>query len=203
MNATNRFANRAVLLLGAFVLGAAGLLAIAAGVRVPAVDAWLGSVGERADELTAPWSVQLAEGERIAGIAVAGIVLAAVVAVAAVIFLATRGGGRTSEVMRSEGAGGTTSVDRSVADDVLAEGITARPDVLSVRTGAYRVTRSPALAVTVRVRRGARLDAVLDTAESAVQEWDALLGRRMPVLVHLADGGWREVLGSRSRTRTR
>ena len=204
MNATNRIVNRLVLLLGGVLLAAAGAVAIVTGIRA----GWAQDASTRvfavAQGLVAPlesWRFQAADGTAIAGVVVAGLALAAVVGIAAVAFLVTRGGGRTADVLRADGPRGDTSVDRSVADAVIARVLARRPEVLSARTTAYRVRKTPTLAISLTVHRGARLDAVLDAVESAVREWDALLGRRIPVLVHLADARWRDAFRSPRRVR--
>lgn len=201
MNATNRVANRIVLLIGALLSGCAGLLAIATGAHLPWADTVLSWMGRTVGDLVGTWRLRMPGGVDVPGPAVAGVALAVVVAGAAIVFLATRGGGRAAEVLREQSGHGATIVDRSVADAVVSGVLAARADVLSARTAVYRVARTPALAVTVTVRKGARLDAVLAEAESSVREWDALLGRRSPVLVHLADGRWRDSLRSRTRVR--
>lgn len=203
MNATNRLVNRGVLLLVGAGLLVVGVLAVVAGIRAPWAGDILAAVAETTRTLRA-WiddrSVSVA-GAEIAGPVVALAALGLIVAVAAAAFLFTRGGGRTADVMRTVGDDGRTVVDRSVADAVIAGTLGSRPDVLSARTAAYRVHRQPAVAVTVSVRKGAPLAAVLATAERAVGDWDALAGEATPVMIHIADPRWRDALRSRTRVR--
>jgi phage tail tape-measure protein len=197
-------ANRLVLLLAAALLCAAGAWAIAAGIGASWADDAVARLGSAARTALAPlegWRWQWPNGAVVTGPVAAGLVLALVVAIAAVAFVATRGGGRTSDVLRAGGPRGVTTVDRSVADAVISQPLAQRPEVLSAHTGAYRVRRTPTLAVTVTVRRGARLDAVVAAAQSAVHEWDALAGNSTPVLLHLADPRWRDAFRSRARVR--
>lgn len=203
MNATNRLVNRGVLLLIGAGLLVVGAFALAVGAR----PSWAGDalavavrtsrdLRTRIDEVSVP----LLGGE-IDGPVLVLAVLGLLVAIAAVAFVLTRGGGRTADVVRIAGDGGRTAVDRSVADAVIAGALGGRPDVLSARTAAYRVRHQPAVSVTLSVRKGAPLAAVLAAAERAVGEWDVLAGERTPVMIHIADPRWRDALRSRSRVR--
>ncbi|MBO9625887.1 MAG: hypothetical protein J7484_05895 [Microbacterium sp.] len=201
MNATNRVANRIVLVLGAALLATAGVIAVVAGIGMPQLGRWLAAATRAAQDAVGSWSLAVAGGAELPGLVVVGAGIGILVVVLSVVFLATRGGGRTGEVWHGGGVRGETRVDRSVAEAMVAEAIATRPDVLSARLAAYRVKRTPTIAVTVTVRRGARLDEVLTAAAAAVGEWDALLGARTPVLVHLADGRWLDARRGRARVR--
>ncbi len=58
-----------------------------------------------------------------------------------------------------------------------------------------------ALGLVVTPRPGAALGGLLAAVDDVVQEWDALTGTRMPLVVHVADRGWRELFRSRQRMR--
>lgn len=204
MNATNRMLNRVVLLTTGLVLAVAGVVALALGIRPawaePMIEAVTTTVADLAARLDT-WRIAAPNGEPLPGTLLVALAVAVIVAICALVFLLTRGGGRTADVLRIDGATGRTTVDRNVADAVLREPLTARPDVLSVRTSAHRVRRVPAVTLAVTVRKGAPLAAVVTTAESAVASWDRLAGARLPVLVHLEDTRWRDA--GRARTRVR
>lgn len=196
MNATNRVLNRVLLFLAGVVLLAAGAVALAAGILAGGdPPAWM---REPLRAITDAWSSLERWTVEVAGVGPVSVLLliavgtAIVLTVLLLIFLGTRGRGRSREVLDVDGAGGRTAVDRSVAEAVLAEPLSSRPDVLSARAAAYRVRRAPAIELAVTVRPGAPLAAVVAAAEAAVREWDQLLGSRVPILLHLSDRGWRD-----------
>lgn len=156
MNATNRFVNRSVLFLVGAALLIAGAVALAAGV-LSAGDppAW---VRRPAAEVAAAWESVDNRTWQVMGIGPVPMPLlfaaaaALVLTVLLVVFLISRRRGRSKTVLDVHTATGRTTVDRNVVDAVLTEPLIRRPDVLSARTGTYRVgqTRAVELAVTVR-----------------------------------------------------
>lgn len=130
-----------------------------------------------------------------------GIAAAALLVVLLVAFLFTRRPRREHTVLRLVGGGGTTTVDRSVAEELLAAPLADRADVLAARLTSRRVGRGIALGLVVTPRPGAALGGLLAAVDDVVQEWDALTGTRMPLVVHVADRGWRELFRSRQRMR--
>lgn len=203
MNATNRVMNRVLLFLAGVVLLAAGIVALAAGIlaggdppvwtREPLrviTDVW---------SSLARWTVDVAGVGPVSVLLLIAVGTALLLTVLLLVFLGTRGRGRTREVLEVDGVGGRTAVDRSVADAVLAEPLSRRPDVLAARAGAYRVRHAPAIELAVTVRPGAPLGAVVAAAQAAVREWDQLLGSRVPILLHLADRGWRDSFRTATR----
>nr|WP_017203710.1 hypothetical protein [Microbacterium barkeri] len=198
MNATNRVMNRVLLFLAGVVLLAAGIVALAAGIlaggdppvwtREPLrviTDVW---------SSLARWTVDVAGVGPVSVLLLIAVGTALLLTVLLLVFLGTRGRGRTREVLEVDGVGGRTAVDRSVADAVLAEPLSRRPDVET-----SRVRRAPAIELAVTVRPGAPLGAVVAAAQAAVREWDQLLGSRVPILLHLADRGWRDSFRTATR----
>jgi hypothetical protein len=205
MNATNRFMNRFLLFVAGAVLLGGGGVALAAGI-LTAGDAppWLrrpASTATDAVEAAAGWTWQIPGiGEVSASLLLAGV--SAVILLAVLLtFLGTRRRGGTKTVLEVDVAGGRTTVDRDVAEAVLTEPLVRRPDVISARTGAYRIGRTRAVELAVIVRPGAPLGAVVTAAEKAVQDWDDLLGARIPILLHLSDRRWRDTFRSPTRVR--
>lgn len=203
MNATNRFVNRSVLFLVGAVLLAAGAVALAAGLLAAGEPpAWL---RRPATQVAAAW--ESAEGWTWQAMGIGPVSMPVLLAVAAavvltvllVVFLSSRRRGRSKTVLDVVTATGRTTVDRNVVDAVLTEPLIRRPDVLSARTGTYRVGSTRAVELAVTVRPGAPLATVVAAAEAAIGEWDDLLGSRIPILLHLSDRRWRE--GFRSPTR--
>ncbi|WP_407358522.1 hypothetical protein LTA6_000381 [Microbacterium sp. LTA6] len=204
MNSTNRVLNRGLLLICGLILLAGGAAAVVLGVR----PAWAEPGVERSTKATSDllaqvgtWVVDVPGAGSVSGAAIVLIGVALVLAVVLLVFVFTRGKGKTPTVLSVDAGSGRTSVDRNVAEAVLGGSIADRPDVISARTGVYLVKRERAIELTVTVQRGASLGRVLDAAESAVDDWDALIGTSVPVMLHLADRSWRD--GLRSRTRVR
>lgn len=203
MNATNRIANRGVLLLTGLMLLALGVLAVLLvwqPVWAQDLIRRATTAGEHAATVVGGWELSFA-GLTLPGWLAAGIAVALVMLVLLVIFLFTRRRGRASDVLRVSESDGRTIVDRSVAEAVLAGTLAERPDVLSAHAGVWKVRRANAVRLEVTVARGASLGRVLHAAEDAVADWDSLLGERVPVLVHLADRSWRRGLHAPARVR--
>ncbi|QAY60478.1 hypothetical protein ET475_11100 [Microbacterium protaetiae] len=204
MNATNRVLNRAVLLAAGILLFVIGASAMLAGIRPTGAEPMIAGatrgVADAASRARA-WRMALPGGGTVSGAEV--VVVAALVVVVALlaVFLATRGRGKTRTVLRQVTGQGRTSVDRGIAATILTEQLSARADVLSATVEVYRVRRAPAIALTVRPRRGADLARLLAAVEDVVHDWDRLAGVRVPVAVHLADR--RRVDGLRSAARVR
>ncbi|WP_221585190.1 hypothetical protein [Microbacterium sp. G2-8] len=189
MNATNRIANRALLLVTGVILLAAGTAAIIVATRpawgvtvVDAAGSWAASLAQR--------TVDVPVVGAMSTLAAVGFGAAALIGAGLIAFLATRGGGRMTTVVHLAGRGGDTIVDDDVAEALLTEPLRVRPEILAARTTVYRIQRAPAIRLAVTVRRGASLSRVLATIDSAVSEWDALAGTHMPIVVHLSDRGW-------------
>ncbi|GAA2016401.1 hypothetical protein [Microbacterium ulmi] len=204
MTSTSRLLNRAVLLLLGVAAGAAGLAGLLAGAQPAWASAWTAWLARLSDAIADRYdasTVALPDGTSVSALVLivlaAGIVLAALLAV----FVFTRGRGASRTVLRVADERGATSADRSVAESLLAGPIDARPDVLSARARVFRVKGAPAVELAVVVRRGADLVRVLTAAEQVASDWDALMGVRVPVLVHLT--GRTPLVAAGSRTRVR
>jgi len=205
MNATNRVMNRVLLFVaGAVVLGV-GVGALAAGViAVGDSPAWLQRPLSAVADAAATVSVstwQLAGVGTVPVLLVVAAAAAVLLTVILLVFLATRGRGGTKTVLEVDAPDGRTAVDRTVLDALLTEPLIRRPDVLSARTSAYRIGRTRAVELAVTVRPGAPLGAVVAAAEAAVRAGDALLGARIPIMLHLSDRRWRDAFRAPTRVR--
>lgn len=197
MNATNRVINRAVLLVIGVLLAAAGAAAVLLTWRPPWARPILDLADRTAAGIRSLWESTTTLPAIGAAVPVAALVslgIALAVIVLLVIFLCTRGGGRRRTVLDVRGKHGSTVVDRDVVRDVLAQTIADRPDVVSTRADVYTVKKEPAVDLIVRMGRGADPARVLAAVDAAIADWDALAGRRVPLLVHLADRTWRDRL---------
>lgn len=203
MNGANRAVNRLVL----FVVGMV-LIALAVGAALQAASAdevhpeWSSAAKAflgQAWAIAAGWTVSLGATASFAVLPVIAVIVVLAVLVAALVILATRRRGRTRDIMHVSTDGGRTVVDRQVADAVLGAPLLARHDVVAARADGYEIRGRTAIRLAVRVQPGAALDSVLKTADDAIAEWDALSGERQPVVVHLSDRAWRDVLRPRTR----
>lgn len=193
MRTRSRILNRMLLLL-AGALALIGALLAARPVLPPRLVApWWEPLRSASGDLVdsvGRWRIPLgAEVVDARAVVLGGI--GVVIAVLLVAFLATRRRRRTRTVLAFADRDGTTAVDESIADAVLADPLRTRADVLSSRTRAYRVAGRTALRVAVVPRSGADLAGLLADAQQRASGWDALSGAQTPVVVHLADrGGW-------------
>lgn len=205
MNATNRIANRVLLFLAGAVLLSAGVLALAAGAAAAGdPPAW---IRPQMSAVTDAWERAAGWTREVTGVGAVSVPLLVAAAAGVIVmllllvFLGTRRRGGARTVLEIDAARGRTTVDRNVAEAMLTAPLLQRPDVLSARTGAYRIGNVRAVELAVTVRPGAPLGAVVATAEAAISEWDELLGSRLPILVHLSDRRWRDALRSSTRVR--
>ena len=109
----------------------------------------------------------------------------AVVIVLSIVWIATRGRGRQNTVLYVGGDDGTVSIDARVASDLISEDLSAVIDVSSVSATAFRVGRAPVLEVRVDTRRGADLRTVITSVSGSIDELDAVLEKRIPVVLHV------------------
>ncbi|WP_226531990.1 hypothetical protein [Microbacterium paraoxydans] len=203
MNLTNRLANRLLLFVAGMFLLAMGVVALAAGMLLGGqAPGWLqqrASAVPAAVEAAAGWTWQIPGVGSVSALLLLTAATAVLLIVALIAFLATRRRGRSKAVLEVDVAGGRTTVDRNVAEEVLTAPLIRRHDVLSARTAAYRVGRRHAVALAITVRPGAPLGVIIAATEKAVREWDELLGARIPILVHLSDRRWRDAFRSPTR----
>ncbi|MFE7066389.1 hypothetical protein [Microbacterium sp. NPDC057658] len=205
MTSAGTVANRIVLLGGAAMLLGGGVVLLAAGLRgAGALPAPAEDVLAQADGVVAwsgAWGPDIPGAGFVPVWALAGLAAAVLLVVLLLAFLLTRRPRRERTLLRLAGEGGTTTVDRSVAEQLLAAPLADRADVLAARVTSRKAGREIALGLVVTPRPGAALGQVLAAADAVVQEWDAVTGTRMPVVVHIADRGWRELFRSRQRMR--
>jgi len=205
MNSTNRVVNRLFLIVVGAALATAGLTAVGAAILPQWAHVWRSSAPTIRDMVAQAWRV---------GTAFAGIphvpwalllvpVAALVVIVLLLVLIFAQGRGGTPRVVDSSelpsAATGRLAVSTAVASEAIRRSLAEERDVAAVRVSTYRVSRAPALKVTVTPRRGAAPLRVLERTEGAVADWDELLGLRVPVFIHLS-GGVRAALAKPVRT---
>lgn len=182
--------NRGLLLLTGVVTAGAGAALVFKGLRPPWAEGvregWTSFRESTLPRLTAP-TLELPGAVSLPAWALVVAAVAIVLAVVLVVFLATAHRSTTRTVVHEETSSGTTSVDQQVAEIVLAQTLSDEPEVASAAVRVYTVNRGPTLELTVRVRRGADLSQVVTVADSALQDWERIAGRRLPVVLRLAD----------------
>ena len=172
MTRSNRIANRIILMLIGLVslgLAAAAALPFAAtlGVELP----W-GQAELALPDLTQPvvlWSI---------------VGFAAAVLAFAILWIVTRGRGRTGTALRVEGA----AIDATAVQAVLRDRLASAPDVVTVSASAHERRGEPVVLVRVQARSAPDLGALRSAVRSAVDRLDEVVGARIPVVVHVTSG---------------
>lgn len=203
MTSATRILNRGLLLLAGLAALVGAVLAAHPLLPAALVAPWWQPVRRTIDDAAdavGSWRIALPGGS-LNGVQIAAVGIGLVVAVVLLAFLGTRRRRRTRTVLRFADDTGSTAVDETIAEAVLADPLRQRADVLSTRTRGYRFAGGTALRVSVVPRSGADLTALLTEAQNAAAEWDALSGVRAPVVVHLADRGGFDRLRSSVRAR--
>ena len=171
MTATNRLANRVLLaLLGITAVGVGAWVALRA---YPELVPMVALPEIPALDTSSLWAVAAS---------------AAVSSILALLWIFSRGRGRSGRLLRDASADGSVEFDVTVANDLLTAALARQPDILSVKVASYRVRRTLALLVTVSARSGCDLPRLRDDVGRAVDGLDHLLERRIPVLLHVTSG---------------
>lgn len=113
---------------------------------------------------------------------------ALVVVVLALLWVVSRGRGRTRTLIRRDSEEGAASIQTRVVADLISEDLARLPDVVGVSATAFQVRRETVLELRVTTRSGADLRIVVDSVERAVAQLDDVLETRIPVLLHVASG---------------
>lgn len=199
MTSTNRFLNRLFALLVGVILLAAGA-ALAVGALWPDVQQ---TVSQAATDAVAPATDALSGGAPwILWVVAAGALL--LIALLAVLML-RQGRGRTGTLLdvregaeRGRPTGGHVIIDAGVASTVIGEALSAEPGIVSTDVSAFRVRRQTVLRITANARRGASPVELRRTIDRVVEQWDALLGEPVPVVIQIV-GGVRSRLSAETR----
>jgi hypothetical protein len=164
---SNRIGNRIIILL-------AGLVSVAVGVAL-ALPRFGSYLTITAPTLSAPQPAALWIG---LGACVGVIILS-------LLWMLTRGRGRTGTLLNQSDQAGSTTIDVHVAADLLSDALAGSRDVASIGSGAYRMRGQTMLSLRLVARNGAHLPTLIQSASNAVDELDEVLERRIPVLLHI------------------
>ena len=197
MTSSNRVINRVILALLGLVAVAASLSLAALSVDPAALG--LTGLGLAGVERGVSGALEAARAA-IAGIQLTPTVLWSIVAACALlialalVWILTRGRGRTSTPVAVDGV----ELDIRVVQQVLQHELRAAPDVVGVHAASYRDRRTPVVRVRIDVRRGADLVRLMAAVDDAIARLDRTLGTDLGILVHVATG-FRTVLSREHR----
>lgn len=203
MNATNRGANRAVLLIVGI-----GLLAIGAAAMASALVPDAGETWRRWAAAGTAWLVgahrdtRISEATTASWLAVGVLAALALVVVVVVILIARLGGGRSTTVIREEpgeGARGSVTIRPGFASDALTRSLASRDEILAVRVQTRRAQGADVLHVSVTPRQNVSPGEVAETTTRAIDRLSTLLGRETPALVSIRSGLRSRIAADRSR----
>ncbi|TFB75897.1 hypothetical protein E3O06_04460 [Cryobacterium glaciale] len=189
MNNTNRALNRSLILVaGLLLLAAATMLGLLA-TPTAIADAW-GRVADSVRTTVAGWlqATPLAATGH-SWLWIAALALLAVVVGLLLGFIVRQGRGHSGRLISEQTTDwGSTQVDSAVAEQMLQEALTERPEFLSTRVSTYRVARGAVLKISVTCRRGRDPADVVRIVEQALTALDDLLGLRIPALLQISGG---------------
>ena len=199
MNSTNRAANRLLILLTGLLLLGVGAAAAAVALIAPVRDVW-NDVRASVTTQVGDWLQQTPLGDTgVSWIMPAVLVLAVIVVVLLIVFIARQGRGHTNIAIReATSEHGSTVVESAVAEQVIQDAISARPEFVASHVSTYRVRRTPVLKVSVTCRRGVSPKDAATLVDDTLKALDDLLGRPLPALVQIS-GGFRARTTSTTR----
>jgi hypothetical protein len=203
MNSTPRTLNRILIgILGVKLLAIGVLLILLAGVPAAATwwHAWSAGVWANLRGLF--------EGTRFPGrqeswlwIVIVGLLVLVIALMVA--WAAQQGKGRADLLVAEEDPGevpGDVRIGSGVAEQALRAALADRPDLAGTTVATYEIRGEPALKVRVQPRQGVAPHALAAEVSALVEALDAVIGKRTPVLIHIASGA-RSRLGRAERVR--
>lgn len=191
MNSTPRLLNRVLLgILGLAFLAVGTLLVLLA--TIPAAGSWWQGWSGGA------WSNwrDLFERTRFPGrqegwLWIVLVLLLLVVVAAMVAWAAQQGKGRADLLVAAEDPGevpGSVRIGGGVAEQALRAALADRPDLAGVTVATYGIRGEPALRIRVQPRQGVAPHLLAAEISALVEALDAVIGKRTPVLIHIASG---------------
>ncbi len=191
MNGTPRALNRVLLFIIGVKLLAVGMLLVLL-AAVPAVAAWwhgwAASVWAGAEE--AFRRTRFPGREESWLWIVAGLVLVLII-VAMVAWLSQQGKGKSNLLVASDDdshVAGEVRIGGGVAEQALRAALSERPDLAGFSVATYEVQGQPGLRIRVQPRQGVAPHILAAEVSQLVEALDLVIGKRTPVLVHMASG---------------
>lgn len=203
MNGTPRILNRILIgILGLKLLAIGILLLLLA--AVPAVGRWWQGWS------AGVWRIwrDLFERTRFPGRADSWLWIVVVLALLLVIgvmvaWIAQQGKGRANLLVVEEDPGevpGNVRIGSGVAEQGLRAALADRPDLAGVTVATYEFRGEPALKIRVQPRQGVDPQRLASEVSALVEALDVAIGKRTPVLIHIAAGA-RSRFGRAERVR--
>ncbi|WP_341952714.1 hypothetical protein [Salinibacterium sp. TMP30] len=191
MNNTNRFLNRALILVVGVML-----LAMGAGIVVVFVWStaaqWWTTTSAYAHTWLDDAITRTTIGNTTANWVAFGSLAAVTLLIVLLIVALTRlGGGRTNAFIRTGGKDspdGRIVIDTAFASDALLKSLDQRPEILFGRVSAASVRRKPMLHVSITPRQNTSPRQVTDDVERLLDNLAALTGQQMPTYVSIHSG---------------
>ncbi|MBT2514857.1 hypothetical protein [Arthrobacter sp. ISL-30] len=191
MNGTPRTLNRILIGTLGVILIAIGLLLLML-ATIPAVaswwQGWSGGAWARTQELLAQTRFP-GRSESWLWIVVA-VVLALIIG-AMVAWVAQQGKGRANDLVVDTDDGdaeGTVVIGGGVAEQALKAALADRQDLAGVSVATYDVKGRPGLRIRIEPRQGVEPQVLAAEISRLIEALDAVIGKRTPVLVHIASG---------------
>ncbi|RFA08189.1 hypothetical protein B7R54_02360 [Subtercola boreus] len=199
MNSTNRFLNRFFLfIIGLVVLAAGAVLAV--GALLPDLQQPISEGAQTANNNVQgtfsanPWILWVTAATAL------------VLIVVLLWFVFRQGRGRTQNLLTlrqnstaNTPIGGDLLVDVKVAAQVLEDALTRQPEIAAVDVVAFEVRKQNVLRITAHARKGASPVRIRTVIDSAVTEWDDVLGQTTPVVIQIVSGLRASVASSSTR----
>lgn len=198
MNSTNRGLNRFFILVVGLIVLILGLATVAVGLIPRVRTEWKDTAATVQKNVNGAFAASPMFNTGNSWIGVCVIALLVILIIVLLVFIAKQGHGRTNRLMRDRTEHGVTVIDSTVAEQLLEDALTRRPELVSARVSTYDVKGTPTLDVAVTARRGVSPKEVASTVEQVVKTLDTVLGRQIPTLVQIS-GGFR----ARTRAATR
>ncbi|MET1021332.1 MAG: hypothetical protein ABWX69_03925 [Arthrobacter sp.] len=191
MKSTPRILNRVLVgVLGIAFVGIGVLLILLA--SVPAVGVWWQSWA------AGVWSMwrDLFERTRLPGHADSWLWLAVALVLLLVIgtmvaWVAQQGKGRANLLVFEEDPGdmpGNVKIGGGVAEQAVRAALADRPDLAGTTVATYNFRGEPALRIRIQPRHGVAPHRLAAEVSALVDALDVVIGKRTPVLIHLASG---------------
>ncbi len=191
MNGTPRALNRVLLFIIGVKLLAVGLLLLLL-ATVPAVatwwHGWAADMWARAED--AFQQTRFPGREESWLWIVAGVVLVAII-IAMVAWLSQQGKGRANLLVASDDEShveGEVQIGGGVAEQALRAALADRPDLAGASVATYEVKGQPGLRVRIQPRQGVAPHLLAAEISRMVEALDLVIGKKTPVLVHMASG---------------
>lgn len=191
MNGTPHILNR-------ILIGILGLKLMLIGIflvllaTVPAVghwwQSWSAGVWEHAKFLSEQTRIP---GREESWLWVAALVVLIVLIVLMVAWVSQQGKGRANLIVSDyddRRISGDVRIGGNLAEQALKAALADRPDLAGVTVATYEVKGRPGLKIRVQPRQGVSPRTLAADVSRLVEALDAVVGRRIPVLIHIVAG---------------